>query len=216
MTYRDDRDADQARIAALEGELAHAKQRIAELEGNRAQALVLASKSALAKSTASRRWLGAPTKLELARRFEGTYPLDHFEDLIETIREHTGDRGRTELLRSSFAWWPSTSERGLQPFTSVTVTVKDGATTLTVADRLSGLAGAIYGGGGGGVGGGLMMVPIGATIVAPYLAPVFFAGWFGAIYAGCRALYRRSARKRAERLQTLFDRLEREIAARLV
>ena len=31
MTYRDDRDADQARIASLEGELAQANRKIAEL-----------------------------------------------------------------------------------------------------------------------------------------------------------------------------------------
>jgi len=33
MTYRDDRDADQARIAALETELRQARERIDELEG---------------------------------------------------------------------------------------------------------------------------------------------------------------------------------------
>jgi hypothetical protein len=33
MSYRDDRDADQARIDALELELARARDRIAELEG---------------------------------------------------------------------------------------------------------------------------------------------------------------------------------------
>ena len=35
MSYRDDRDADQARIAALETDLAAANRRIAELERER-------------------------------------------------------------------------------------------------------------------------------------------------------------------------------------
>ena len=46
MAYREDRDADQARIEALEGELALAKQQIAQLEGRKEQALVLASERA--------------------------------------------------------------------------------------------------------------------------------------------------------------------------
>jgi hypothetical protein len=44
---------------------------------------------------------------------------------------------------------------------------------------------------------------------------VFFAGWFGGIYAGTRALFRRTARKRAEGMQQLFDALVAEIEGRL-
>jgi hypothetical protein len=47
MTYRDDRDADQARIAALEQELAATRDKLAALEGRQSQALVLASQGAL-------------------------------------------------------------------------------------------------------------------------------------------------------------------------
>lgn len=215
MTYRNDRDADQARITALEAELATARQKIEELEGKRSQALVLASGGALAPSgkaaSGSARWLGAPLKLELTRRFEGAYPTERFEDLVEVIREVTRDRGRTELLRSSFAWWASSTDRGMGPFTSVTVTVRDGATTLLATDRLSNLAGGIFGGFGGGVGGGLLIAPIGATLLLPVLGPVFFAAWFGGIYGGARAIYKRIARSRAENLQRVFDAVEKEI-----
>jgi len=215
MSYRDDRDADQARIAALEAELAKSRARIEELEGTRSQALVLASGGALVPGgtrSAAVKWAGAPTKLSLERRFEGRFPADKFEDLVHAIREITGDRGRTELMKSSMTWWTSAPEKGIGPFTSITVSVKDGVTTLSVTDRLGQLAGEIYGGIGGGVGGGAIMAPIAATIAMPVLAPVFFAAWFGGAYWGCRALYKRSARKRAEKLQQIFERVAAEVA----
>lgn len=219
MTYRNDRDADQARITALEAELATARQKIEELEGKRSQALVLASGGALAPSgkakSAAARWLGAPLKLELTRRFDGAYPTERFEDLVEVIRGVTQDRGRTELLRSSFAWSASSTDRGMGPHTSLSVTVRDGATTLLATDRLSNLSAGVFGGIGGGVGGGLIMAPIGATLLVPVLAPVFFAAWFGGIYGTSRAIYKRLARSRAETLQRVFDAVESEIEKEL-
>lgn len=213
MTYRDDRDADQARIAALESELSAARQRIDELEGRRSQALVLASSRELASSKAStaQRWFGAPLRLELARRFDGAYPADKFEELIDRIRDFTRDRGRTELLRTSVAWWATSPERSTGPATSVTVSVKDNVTSLSVTEQLGPLAGAWFGGGLGGIGGGGIIAPIGATLAMPMLAPVWFAAWFGGIYAIVRQLFKRSAKKRAEALQQLYDMLEREI-----
>lgn len=218
MSYRDDRDADQARIAALEAELATSKQRVEELEGKRSQALVLASGGALApnaKKTGAVRWAGAPLRLALERRFDKPYPTEKFEDLIDTIRRLASDRGRTELLRTSFTWSAATPEKGVGPFTSITVSVRDGATTVTATDRLGQLAGALYGGIGGGVGFGAIMGPIAASIAVPVLTPVFVLGWLGGVYAGTRALFKRSAKKRAESLQQLFDAVVTEIETTL-
>lgn len=219
MTYREDRDADRARIEALEGELAAARRRIEELEGRRAGALVQAGSGALARAdaapSAAKTWLGAPLRLALAKRFDGAFPAARFEDVIELIREVTRDPGRSELLRASLTWWASAGERSAGPFTVVTLSVRDGQTTLTVTDRLGTLAGALFGGIGGGVGGGGIIAPIVATVAVPVLAPVFFLGWLGGIYGGTRALFRRMARRRAEAMQQLFDALVAEVAARL-
>jgi hypothetical protein len=198
--YRDDRDADQARIAALETELKAARSKIDDLEGKRSQALVLASSTQLARSgkpSTGTKLAGAPMKLELARKFDFAFPTDKLEDLVESIREITRDRGRTELMRSSLAWWSSASDRGTGPFTSITVTVKGETTSLVVTDRLGPLAGAIYGGVGGGVGGGAIMLPIMASIAMPFMIPVLAIGWFGGIYLGSRELFTSRARKRA-------------------
>jgi hypothetical protein len=211
MTYRDDRDADRARIAALEAELAKAERRIAELEGRREVALVQARERALARAetapSAANAWFGAPLRLALTKRWEGAFPTAGFEDVIERLRELTRDPGRSELLRSSLTWTATAGERSAGPFTVVTLTVRDGGTTLTVTDRLGALAGALFGGVLGGVGGGGLIAPIAATIAVPVLAPVFFGGWLGGIYAGTRAMFRRTARRRAEAMQQLFDAL---------
>jgi len=220
MSYRDDRDADQARIEALEVELASARDRIAELEGKQSEslALVTAGSRDLAlggPKTPAIRWFGARLKLDLTRRFDRALANDHFEDLVERIRAMTGDPGRTDLLRSSLTWRSSTPEHSAGPKIMVSVVVRNGATTLTVNDRLGQLAGALYGGIGGGVGGGGITAPILASIAVPVLAPVFIAGWLGGVYLMVRKLYKRSARRRAETVQRLFDALVDDITAKL-
>ncbi|HEX3758687.1 MAG TPA: hypothetical protein VHW23_08265 [Kofleriaceae bacterium] len=213
MSYRDDRDADQARIAALEHELAETRDKLSTLEGRRTQALVLATRGALAPSapagTAAR--VFGPGTLRMARRFDGAFPTARFEHLIERIRELSADPGRTEMLNASLTWFASRGDRSTGPYRIVTVTVRDGVTTLTVTDRLSGLAGAIYGGVGGGVGGGGLSLPIMAATYLPVLAPVFLLGWLGGVFLGTRALYLRLVRRRAEELQQVFDALAADI-----
>lgn len=219
MTYRDDRDADRARIESLEAELAKAQRELGELQGRRDNALVLASGNALARADAApssaKTWFGAPLRLALTRRFDAAFPVDKFEDLIDLIRELTRDPGRSELLRTSVTWWASASDRSTGPFIVVTVSVRDGVTTLTVTDRLGQLAGGLFGGLGGGLGGGGLAAPIAASIAVPILAPVFILGWLGGIYAGTRAIFKRVARRRAEALQQLFEAMVREIETKL-
>ena len=108
--------------------------------------------------------------------------------------------------------------KGTGPFFVVTVSVRDARTTLTVSDRLGPLAGALYGGIGGGVGAGGLSVPIGIAVGAlhaPILAPVFALVWLGSVFAGARALFKSRGKHRAARLQTLFDALAGDIAARI-
>jgi hypothetical protein len=216
MAYRDDRDADQARIAALERELGETRDKLELALGRQSRALVVATQGALVAGGrgGAARWFG-PGTLQLARRFEGAFPAEHFEELIERIREITRDPGRTELLKSSLTWFASRGEKSTGPFRVVTVTIREGITTLTVTDRLAGLAGAIYGGVGGGVGGGGISLPIMASVALPVLAPVFVLGWLGGVFLGARAIYRRAAHRRAVALQQLFDTLVAEIERKI-
>jgi hypothetical protein len=219
--YRGDREADQARIESLQRELADANSKIAELEGKRSQALVLAGSKDIAPSgeatSAAAKWLGAPLKLELLRTWDKEFPVDKFEDLVDVIREITGDNGRVELLKSSMMWSSTaTQQKGTGPFIEIRVSVRDGKTRLEVKERLGQLAGVIYGAIGGGVAGGAIMVPIGLGMVTmPVLVPVFLAGWFGGFYGGLRKLFKSRARKRAEALQRVFAQLDAEITKKL-
>ncbi len=216
MTYRDDRDADRARIEALEGDLAAANKRVAQLEGKESTALVVASQGAIALTTqpgASTTWFGSPLELRLERDLAGIFPVDRFEDLVEQIRDITRDSGRTEILKSSLTWSSATSAKTTGPFFVVTVSVRDGRTRLVVTDKLGQLAGAIFGGVGGGAGGGTIIVPIMLGMAAgPALIPVALIAWLGGSWMGCRSLFKWRAKKRATTLQRVFDTLVDEIA----
>lgn len=218
MSYRDDRDADRARIEALEAELATARRQIEELEGRRSLALVQASNQALSTASATSGklpWYGAPMRLELSRTFTGEFPRDDFESLIDICRSGARDPGRAEILKSSMTWAAGTNPKSMGPFTVVTVSIKDGRTTLLVTDSLGQLAGGVYGGFGGGIGGGAIVLPIAAFMTMPVLIPVAVVGWLGGMFLGARAIFKRAARRRAEAMQQLFETLAAEVAAKI-
>jgi uncharacterized membrane protein len=97
----------------------------------------------------------------------------------------------------------------------VTVSSRDGRTSLLVTDTLGQLAGALYGGVGGGLGGGALMIPIMAVVSVPVLIPVAVAAWLGGVFAGTRTIFKRAARRRAAALERLFAVLVTEIDGRL-
>ncbi len=217
MSYRDDRDADRARIEALEVELVRAQRKLVALE-QPSVALVPQGGNALAVQRGEGvPWYGAPLRLELSRRFEGALSPDRFEDLIDAIRRHTRESGRSELLKSSMTWSTEANPKSAGPFWVVTISIRHGHTDLVVTDRLGQLAGAIYGGVGGGVGGGGISVPIMVPLAMamPALIPVFCLGWLGTAFLGTRALFKNRAKSRARRLQALFEAVASEIASAL-
>ena len=112
-------------------------------------------------------------------------------------------------------WSAGTNPRATGPFTVVTVSVRDGKTSLLVSDSLRQLAGGVYGGVGGGLGGGAIMVPVIAFLSMPVLIPVAITAWLGTVFLGTRAIFKRAARRRAESLERLFTALVTEISAKL-
>ena len=222
MSYRDDRDADRARIEALEAELVSANRKIEELEGRRRQptAMTIATGRALVGTGTGVAgvkppWYGAPLRLELAHTFAGEFPRDDLEILIDLIRGITREPGRAEILKSSMTWSAGTNPRATGPFTVVTVSIRDGRTALLVTDSLGQLAGGLYGGLGGGLGAGAIMVPIMAFLSMPAMIPAAVATWLGSVFLGTRAIFKRAARRRAEGLEVLFTALVAEISAKL-
>jgi hypothetical protein len=210
MTYRDDRDADQARIDALEAELRVARERIDELEGNRSLVLLRGNELAIA-TTRGAKLFGGPRELKLVRTFDKPLGREHFETLIVRCRDVSGTMGRSEQLSTSMMWTSNVGNQGKRPNQTVTVVVRDGATTLQADDQLGALAGAIYGGVGGGFGGGAVGLPIALSVAAPMLAPVILGAWFAGVFGLARSLYKRGVRRRAIQLQALFDALATDI-----
>lgn len=212
--FRNDRDADHARIAALEAQLAESNARVEQLEAHRSHALVLATPATLAASTkrsVPERLAGAPLTLELRRTFAGALSADHFETLVDRIRALTGERGRTEMLRASFTW-TSVPERRRDAKTTVTLTVRDGSTELVVDERLTRVANGTFGPIVGGTSGiGFVLGTVVGFAINPVIGIASAAAFYGSTYTGARALYRRTAKKRAEKLQQLFDALGDEV-----
>ncbi len=216
MTYRDELEAARARADALERDLSDARAKISSLE-EKNTALAVRDQHALER-VGTARWLGAPKRLELDRVLEGEMPEAGYTEIVEAAREAFGNVGQVTLLPGSLTWNSTTP----QPNTvfspaSVYITVRDGRTRIRMEEKLGQLAGGIYGGLGGGIGGGGIMLPIAAAWVSPVLLAFTLPAWIGGISYLCFKLYRRQARKRATRFETLGDRLveiaERHIAA---
>ncbi|MBA3396191.1 MAG: hypothetical protein H0T89_26410 [Deltaproteobacteria bacterium] len=155
-------------------------------------------------------------QLELERIYDTAFPLDKLEALVGVIRSVTGDRGATELLRSSLTWTATAHARRFGPTTMVVVTVKDGTTHLVVSDRLDVVARGYFGGLiGGSTGLPTLAVVLGALWGAPIVAVAAPILWLGGTFTGARALFQRAARKRAESLRRVFDAVAAEIAVTL-
>jgi hypothetical protein len=216
VTYRDDRDADRARIDALEGELAQAQKKIADLEHQESTALVRAGGNAVAVTGGGKApWYGAPLRLELTRRFDGEFPREQLEDLIALIRRISREPGHAELLKSSMTWSANMGRRDHRAQAVVNVAIHDGVTDLTVTDSLGQLAGATYGAFGAGVSAGTLAIPIFTALGVPLLIPVAILGWLGGSFFGARTVFKRAARRRAEKLQSFFATLSTEIENRI-
>jgi hypothetical protein len=219
MPYRDELEAAHARIASLETELAE--------ERAKSQALVKREPSTPAKGRgtsldrgaagpeAAQRYLGAPNRLEFERVLDGELPEEAHTELVEHIRRSVGTVGATTVLPGSLAWTANAPNNGMGPFANIYFTSRKGKTTIRAEEKLGNLAGGIFGGVGGGVGGSGIILPIATAWINPLLAAVAIPAWLGSIYWGCRKLYKGSAKKHAERLETLLDELT-EIAQRYI
>jgi len=222
VAYRDDLEAAQARIDDLERQLAEARSELDGRRQERSQALVLAERGALAArgdprpSSSASRWLGGPVRLAFSRTVDGELPDSAHIEVVELIRERVGEVGTVSRLEGSLAWTSTANQKSVGPFVSVTVTSRRGQTTIRIEERLGQLAGAIYGGIGGGIGGGAIVLPVLIAVAAPPLGALAIPVWLGGWWAGLRSIYRRVARGRAERLQTLADQLADLVGQRTV
>ncbi len=195
LAYRDDLEAAQARIAALERENAELKQE--------STALVKAGGTGLAKvgpQNTQRRWLGGPTKLANEKVIDGEVPEAAFALVVDHARDFFGRPGELSVLPGSVTWNTRTTDsRTIE----LRLTVRSGATTLRLSENLSGWAGGVYGvlGSMGGVAAIVTIASLGPLGVA-----IVGAGG-GGLLVGARSLFRGIGTKHDGQLQTLVDEL---------
>jgi hypothetical protein len=170
---------------------------------------------------APNRWAGAPTLLRLERTIEGEVPADEYEPMVLEIQRVLGGVGSASILGRTLQFSMTgfgrrhASERAVQ----VTVTPRNGRTTIRVEEPLGPLAGALFGGVMGGMGGGLTgpAIAVGAAAFHSAILATGFAGAaIGGSYLLARTIYGRVVRRRGDRLQELMSRLAEHASATAV
>jgi hypothetical protein len=216
MARRDE----QARLEELEDDIAAAEKVITAIESERDKPR---SQARTARGRALehasfdpgefRRFLGGPSLLELIHCFEGSFPRERFEQVVERLREITHEPGITEIRDHGVVWATNPERHAGQPHLVVRVTVApDGThTNLVVTDRLGALVGRVFGAFGTIIGAGGLAAPVAASIAFPWFSPVFVLGWLGGVLGATRVAYRRLAAGRAEQLERTFGALVLEI-----
>jgi hypothetical protein len=163
-------------------------------------------------------FLGAPTVLVLERTIDGEVPSDEYEALVLEIQRELGGVGTGSTLGRSLVWtMQGTDRRRVSTRTvQVTVTPRNGRTTIRMEEPLGQLAGGLFGGLMGGLGGGTSGIAFGIGMGVFHSAPIA-VGIIGAMVSGsyllARTIFGRTVRGRGERLQRLMSRLAEHVSA---
>ena len=163
-------------------------------------------------------FLGAPTALVLERTIDGEVSPDEYEAIVLEIQRELGGVGAGSTLGRTLVWTMSGVERrrASTRTVQVTVTPRNGRTTIRMEEPLGHLAGGLFGGLMGGLGGGTSGISfgIGMGVFHSVAASVgMIGGMIGLSYLLARTIFGRMVRSRGERLQRLMSRLAEHVAA---
>jgi hypothetical protein len=163
-------------------------------------------------------FFGAPTALVLERTIDGEVPSDEYEAIVLEIQRELGGVGSASGLGRTLVWTMTTHDhrRAATRTVQVTVTPRNGRTTIRIEEPLGPLAGGLFGGLMGGLGGGGSGIAMGIGMGVFHSAPVA-VGLIGTLLGGsyllARTIFGRMVRGRGERLQRLMSRLAEHVAA---
>jgi hypothetical protein len=193
LTYRDENEALRAKLAE------------AEAENARLKALLEPVARAGPKHNAL---AGGPTSVEEVIEIEGELSRDDHDVLVESLLG-TGLTGQPTTLGRSLV--VSLVSQQSARMVQVTITPKDGKTTVRVRESFAGLIGGLYGGLLGGLGGGGLGLVLPLTLLSDpgngVLAFGAAAAWIAAVFGGTRLAYGRASTARAADAQRLAQRL---------
>jgi predicted Ser/Thr protein kinase len=153
------------------------------------------------------RVFGAPMKLFYEAEVSGQLSPDNFDVIAQTIQTLMGEVGTVTALGRTLSYSLAGSQN--QRRVHVTVTAAGGRTVIRAEERLSQLAGGIFGGVTVGGGGGLGMGSMGVTIGAMHAPGFFVLGVLGSILGGAyimsRAIFVHVATTRGSQLESLVS-----------
>ncbi|NIM50672.1 MAG: protein kinase [Gemmatimonadales bacterium] len=155
-------------------------------------------------------FLGSPTTVRLERTVEGEVPESEYSVLVEEVRATLRNVGSVSTLGRSLTWSAAAPGQAAGRNVHVTVTPYAGRTRIHIEERLTDLAGAVFGGICGGVGGGLVGIAVGlglGALGAPIVALLGVVFAVGGTYTVSRSIFVHTATKRERELSGLADRL---------
>ena len=158
------------------------------------------------------RFLGAPTVLRLERTIDGEVPADEYEPMVLEMQRVLGGVGTASTLGRTlqFSMTGRHAHHATGRDVQVTVTPRNGRTTIRIEETLGPLAGGLFGGLMGGMGGGLtpFAVVVGATAFHSALLATGLGGAvIGGSYLLARTIYGKIVRGRGEKLHAVMSRL---------
>jgi hypothetical protein len=134
------------------------------------------------------------------------------------IQRQLGEVGSASTIGRSLQWTVQSAARRRVSTRTVQVTIspRNGRTTIRIEERLAGLAGGLFGGLMGGLGGGSGGISAGIGLGVLHSAAAV-AGIWGSVIAGsyllARTIFGRIARGRGDALQNLMARLVEHVSA---
>ena len=166
-------------------------------------------------------FIGAPTNLVLERTIDGEVPVDEYETIVLEIQRELGGVGQASTLGRSLVWTMQGAgrRRASTRTVQVTVTPRNGRTTIRMEEPLGQLAGGLFGGLMGGLGGGTSGIAMGIGMGVFHSASVavgLIGGFVATSYVLARTIFGRMVRGRGERMQRLMSRLAEHVAATAV
>jgi hypothetical protein len=191
MAYRDDREQLRVRVAELEDELKSAREQIRVLEGTAPRG----------RRGFGELLTGAPLRLLHERVIDGELSAKAHEEIVEALRRRFGALGQASTVGRTLAW-SNVVPQGTRAV-EISVSARDGKTTVRGMERMSNLAGGLFGGIVGGVGGGGMafVIPLVLAVRIPALMPIAVLAWVLAVYGAVRVGFARAVAVRDRELQ---------------
>ena len=159
------------------------------------------------RSEKGSRIFGAPMKLCYEAEVSGQVSPNNFDVIAHTIQTLMGEVGTVTALGRTLSYSQGSGQN--QRRVHVTVTAAGGRTVIRAEERLTQLAGGLFGGIVGGGGGGLGSGSIGITAGAMHAPGFFVLAVLGAVvgsaYATARAIFVHVATTRASQLEAVVS-----------